>query len=261
MLQSDVCVAGTAKPRAAGGKSRRAGKEPKMTSMKEQTFGVEVEMVCSRKLAAQTVAAYFGTEAEYTGGAYKAWRVPDTEGRRWTLERDASIAAPDDDRCEFVTPICTWKDIETVQNLIRKLRENGARAHSSCGIHVHIGAGEHTPKTLRNLVNIVNAHEDLLTQSLQISPERRTQWCKEVDQSFLERLNRQKPRTSEALARLWYNDTDWRFHTQYHYDGSRYHLLNLHAYWTKGTVEFRAFNATMHAGEIKAYIQLCMAIS
>ena len=29
----------------------------------------------------------------------------------------------------------------------------------------------------------------------------------------------------------------------------------------KGTIEFRAFNSTLHAGEIKAYIQLCMAIS
>ncbi|MPM76018.1 hypothetical protein SDC9_123013 [bioreactor metagenome] len=29
----------------------------------------------------------------------------------------------------------------------------------------------------------------------------------------------------------------------------------------KGTVEFRLFNGTTHAGKIKAYIQLCMAIS
>ena len=29
----------------------------------------------------------------------------------------------------------------------------------------------------------------------------------------------------------------------------------------KGTVEFRLFNGTTHAGKIKAYIQLCLAIS
>ena len=40
-----------------------------------------------------------------------------------------------------------------------------------------------------------------------------------------------------------------------------HHLLNLHAVWQKGTIEFRAFNSTLHAGEIKAYIQLCMAVS
>ena len=29
----------------------------------------------------------------------------------------------------------------------------------------------------------------------------------------------------------------------------------------KGTIEFRLFNSTTHAGKIKAYIQLCLAIS
>ena len=49
------------------------------------------------------------------------------------------------------------------------------------------------------------------------------------------------------------------------YDHSRYHLLNLHATFSTErpahTIEFRAFNGTLHAGEIKAYIQLCLAIS
>ena len=110
-------------------------------------------------------------------------------------------------------------------------------------------------------MNIVNAHEDLLTQSLAISSERRSRWCAPVDQRFLERLNRAKPQTSEAFARLWYNDTDWEYHAHQHYDQSRYHLLNLHAVWQKGTIEFRAFNSTLHAGEIKSYVQLCAAIS
>lgn len=45
-----------------------------------------------------------------------------------------------------------------------------------------------------------------------------------------------------------------------HYNQSRYHGLNLHATFTKGTVEFRLFNSTTHAGEIKAYIQFCLAV-
>ena len=31
--------------------------------------------------------------------------------------------------------------------------------------------------------------------------------------------------------------------------------------FNKGTIEFRLFNSTLHAGEIKSYIQLCLAIS
>lgn len=47
-------------------------------------------------------------------------------------------------------------------------------------------------------------------------------------------------------------------------------MLNLHATFTKGTVEFRLFqfdNPTvyrkggLHAGQLKSYIQLCLALS
>ena len=38
-------------------------------------------------------------------------------------------------------------------------------------------------------------------------------------------------------------------------------MINLHAFFTKGTVEFRLFNGTTHAGKIKAYVQFCLAMS
>jgi len=230
--------------------------------MKNQTFGIEVEMTgISRANAAKVIAAHFGTRVEHTGGTYDTREVADAQGRKWKVVSDASIAGPADERTEFVSPICRWEDIETVQELVRKLRKAGAQPHPSCGIHVHIGRGAHTAKTLRNLVNTVNAKEDLLTQALQISPERRDQWCRTVDAHFLNRLNRAKPQTDEAFAQLWYGDRNWQAHARQHYDPSRYRLLNLHAVFQKGTIEFRAFNSTLHAGEIKAYIQLCLAVS
>ena len=235
-----------------------------MNSMKEQTFGVELEMNrILRTKAAQVIAEHFGTTASAPEhGCYKTQTIRMPDGRVWKVMRDSSIPGPDDEKTEVVSPICTWADIETVQELVRKLRKAGAKADpANCGIHVHIGLGEHTPKTLRNLVNMVNAKEDLLTQALAINPDRRYHWCAPVDQRFLERLNREKPKTMEALARLWYSDRDWEYHAHQHYDPSRYRLLNLHAVWQKGTIEFRAFNSTLHAGEVKSYIQLCMAIS
>ena len=235
-----------------------------MNSMKEQTFGVELEMNGIRRTkAAQVIAEHFGTTASAPGyGCYATQTIKMPDGRVWKVMRDSSIPGPEDEKTEVVSPICRWDDIETVQELVRKLRKAGAKADPAhCGIHVHIGLGEHTPKTLRNLVNMVNAKEDLLTQALAIDPERRSQWCCPVDQRFLERLNREKPTSMEALAQLWYNDRDWEYHAHQHYDPSRYRLLNLHAVWQKGTIEFRAFNSTLHAGEVKSYIQLCMAIS
>ena len=230
--------------------------------MKTQTFGIEVEMnSITRERAAQVLADHFGTRVRHTGDTYDTRLVPDGQGRDWKIVSDNSIEGPQPERTEMVSPICRWEDIETVQELVRKLRAAGAKAHTSCGVHVHIGRGQHTPRTLRNLVNLVNAKEDLLTQALGISPERRARWCLPVEPDFLARLNRAKPTTDAAFARLWYDTPYWEGHAAQHYDTSRYHLLNLHSVFQKGTIEFRAFNGTLHAGEIKSFIQLAMAIS
>ena len=61
------------------------------------------------------------------------------------------------------------------------------------------------------------------------------------------------------FADIWYIQAP--FGRDEHYNNSRYHGLNLHATFTKGTVEFRLFNGTLHAGEIKAYIQFCLAVA
>ena len=237
--------------------------------MKNQTFGIEIETTAlGRRGAAEAIAAHFGTRAQYVGHHLDDWKVPMPDGRVWTVERDGSVTEPD---AEVVSPVCTWDDIPMVQEVVRKLRKAGAKVDASCGIHIHVGLGEHTPQSLRRLVNIVNAKEDLLTLALGISPERRDRWCRPVNREFLRDINRVKPTTMAQLADLWYADCNGHdghgtaFHAGMHYDHSRYHLLNLHATFSTErpahTIEFRAFNGTLHAGEIKAYIQLCLAIS
>ena len=117
-------------------------------------------------------------------------------------------------------------DIEMVQEVVRAIREAGARTDSSCGIHVHVGFGQHTPASLRRLVNIVNAKEDLLTMALGISQHRREEWCRPVDQRFLEALNRAKPDTLGSFAAIWYRHNSeagyyWEMLARHHYDHSR----------------------------------------
>ena len=67
-----------------------------------------------------------------------------------------------------------------------------------------------------------------------------------------------RPKSMSEFETLWYNGASGR---NTHYHSSRYHALNLHSVFSKGTIEFRMFNSTLHAGEVKSYIQLCLAIS
>lgn len=159
-------------------------------------------------------------------------------------------------KTELVSPICTYEDIPTIHELVRQLRHKGAFSNSSCGIHVHVEAAAFNARTLRNLVNIFYSKEDLLFQALQVN-ESRWGCCKPTDERFLRELNRKRPQTMQAFQKIWYGGQDGSLE---HYHASRYHALNLHSVFSKGTVEFRLFNSTVeHAGKIKADIQLCLA--
>ena len=244
--------------------------------MKKQTIGVEVEMnSITRQKAARVAAEFFGTgRYEYTAGrnGYETWSAWDEQGREWKMQKDVSIAGPDSQKCELVTPILTYGDIETLQELIRRLRKAGAKSDYTrgCGVHIHIGAKGHTPHTLRNLANIMAGHEKLLADALNLDSWRMSRYCKTVDPRFLKELNKKKPKTMAALADIWYTSQGEGYGRGQHYNGSRYHMLNLHATFTKGTVEFRLFQFDapsdgklngLHAGQLKSYIQLCLALS
>jgi len=244
--------------------------------MKKQTIGVEVEMNnIERSRAAKVAAEFFGTgrfEDTARRNGYCTWSAWDAQGREWKFQRDVSIDGPDSQKCELVTPILTYADMETLQELIRRLRRAGAKSDSTrgCGVHIHIGAKGHTPQTLRNLANIMASHESLLAEALDLDHYRMRRYCRTVDPRFLEQLNRRKPTTMADLADIWYSSQGANYGRSQHYNGSRYHMLNLHATFTKGTVEFRLFQFDapangrrngLHAGQLKSYIQLCLALS
>ena len=217
-------------------------------NMKAQTIGVEVEMNnITRWQAAKVAAKFFGTgryEDTHCRNGYAAWSAWDNTGREWKFTRDVSISGPDDEKCEMVTPILTYSDIETLQGLIRELRHAGAKSDPTrgCGVHIHIGANGHTAQTLRNLANIMASHEDLLVEALNIDHERIDSYCRTVDRRFLDLVNRRKPTTLAQLANTWYNSQGCDYGRDQHYNRSRYHMLNLHATFTKGTIEFRLSN-------------------
>ena len=245
-------------------------------NLKNQTIGVEIEMnSITREKAAQIAADFFGTgrsQNTASRNGYSTWSAWDGDGREWKFQKDVSIAGPDSEKCELVTPILHYEDIETLQELVRQLRHAGAKSDASrgCGVHIHIGANGHTAQTLRNLANIMASHESLIAEALDLDHRRMSRYCRTVDPRFLEQINKKKPTTMTQLADIWYTSHGANYGRDQHYNDSRYHMLNYHATFTKGTVEFRLFQfdaptadrrGGLHAGQLKSYIQLCLALS
>lgn len=242
--------------------------------IKEQNFGVEIEMTgVTREEAAKIIAEYYSGRAYYAGTYYKTWAATDRKGRIWKAMSDASIntekkingrrvSASHDYSCEVVTPILQYDDIEDLQNIVRALVASGAITNRSCGIHVHVDGKNHTPESLTRLINFFTGRQDLFYEALEIGGRADT-WCHKISPNLLKAMKASN-KTKAAMESVWYsraNDGYTGGIDHHHYNTTRYHGINLHAFFTKGTIEFRLFNGTLHAGKIKAYIQFCLAMS
>jgi len=235
-------------------------------------FGIEIEFTgITREHAARIAAEYLNGRITNTYDSYDTKKVTAPDGRVWKFVSDSSvtaqkkvggrkISAGNEYRVELVSPILTYReDIETLQELIRRLRKAGGFAPDTAGIHIHLDGANHTPKSLRNFINIIASKNDLFYKALQIKPER-MRFCKKMDSFLVERMNDSKPKTFDAIKKIWYEG--YNEDSNRHYHSSRYHFCNLHSFFGgNNTVELRGFNGTLHAGKIRAYIILALALN
>ena len=249
-----------------------------MVGLKEQCFGVEIEMTgITREQAARALAEYFGTEAQYRGGTYDTWVAKDVRRQIWKLMSDSSILSErkTDDGYEFVideseersywvemvTPKLTYDQLPVLQECMRRVQRAGAKVNGSCGIHVHVDGANHNRQSLKNLICIMFSKEDILFKALQVNETRAKKWCKKVREPMLREaraLSSDETADLTELERIWYEGNDG--HGE-HYNRTRYHALNLHSMFYRGTVEFRCFNSTLDPGLAAAYVNLCLAMS
>lgn len=225
----------------------------------------------TRRQVARVVADMFGTVPEYTGSYYEVWQARDQEGKIWKFTYDGSITpevrrnrrscqASSEYSTEMVSPKLEYSEMEKLQEVVRCLRRNGGRVNSSCGMHVHVDASNHTAKSIKNALTIMYSKEDILFQALKVQTSREFHYCQKMRPAVLEEIRRM-PNSNismEKLKRAWYEGRDG---SQQHYDRTRYYALNVHAVFSKGTLEWRCFESTLHAGKVRANITLALAIS
>ena len=254
-----------------------------MIEMKDQCFGVEIEMTgVTREEAARALGDYFGTKPRYHGRTYDSWIVKDPAGKDWKLMSDASIHPEcqiaggylpldiDSDtgrpyKVEMVTPKLTYIELSRLQECMRRVTQIGAKVNDSCGLHVHVDASNHNRQSLKNLIGIMYSKEDLLFKALQVNEARALRWCQKVREPMLKRartLSADETPDLTLLENIWYEGfEDGDSSRRDHYNGSRYYALNLHSVFYRGTVEWRCFNSTLDPGQAAAYVNLCLAMS
>lgn len=224
----------------------------------------------TRQKAAKAVAALFETTASHSSESrtYDPWEVEDPAGKKWRFVYDGRIRGiqgngePTSSRLykvEMNSPVLEYSEMEKLQQVVRALRRAGAVVNSSCGMHVHVDAANHTPQSLKNALTIMYAKEDILFKALKVNENRVQRWCQKVREPMLEKIRKMPTNlTMEQLKQQWYGGTD---ESRMHYSWTRYYALNLHSVFYRGTLEWRCFESTLHAGKVRANITLALAIS
>lgn len=232
-----------------------------MVTLESLKFGIEIEVGSqTRETVARAVQSVVGGTIRHVGGPpYDPWCVTAPDGRDWRVVADSSLSAYEPDkRAEVVSPILTWTDLSTVQDIVRALRRAKCAVNGQAGLHVHVGSELFTGKTLAILAKQVYANEELIFHAFAVSEERKARYTKPLDPAFIQRLQRRKPVTREAFFQCWYNARQYQ-PTRYHQ--SRYTLINFNSTALRDTIEFRSYTPEgLHAGKIKAAIVFSLAL-
>lgn len=225
-------------------------------AIKTLTFGTELEYTgITRKDGAKAIHSVVGGTIRYTGGGYDTWSVFAADGREWKAMRDDSLGL--NGGCEVVTPVLRYEDMETLQEVVRALRRAGAKTPACTSQHVHVGVDHLSAEQIANIAKIFYKQEELIIKSVGTLEKRLQHYTKKTDADFIKKIQSKKPTCKDDLNRAWFGAYN---PNPQHYDSHRYRDLNLNNVWRTGTLEFRLFNGTTHAGEVKSHIQLALAI-
>lgn len=227
--------------------------------LQELRFGIELECVKrQRGTVARAIQSVVGGEVTHVGGTYDAWEARDSRNRVWRVVSDASLSnVPANQRAEVVSPVLRYEDITELQDVVRAVRKCGAQVNEKCGLHLHVGTEAFDGKALVNLAKTFYKYEPLIIAALGVSEQRLSHYTKPLNSGFIARLEKLRTKSKDEVNRAWYG------HLNNHptrYCSSRYQTLNMNSVWYRGTVEFRMFEATLHAGKVKAAIQFVLAL-
>lgn len=230
--------------------------------LREFRFGIEIECFGrERGQVARALQEVVGGTVAHIGTpiCYDPWRVMDSQDREWKVVADSSIRAEKMVQAEIVSPILTYADIPQLQEVVRAVKKSGCKVNNSTGIHIHVERAPFKPSAMANLMKIFFKQENLIFEALKVHPHRINNYCQRTRRSLIFDIQQDKPRSYDALANIWYqgavHDRGIKAHP------SRYQALNFHAAFNAQTIEFRCFNSTLHAGEVKAYIQFVLAMA
>lgn len=199
------------------------------------TIGVEIECYGIDRERVRAAIEARGLKACVTG--YNHNDSKDT----YKLGSDGSISGAGG--CEVVSPVL--RKLDSLETVCEVINEAGAQVNRSCGLHVHFGAKDFTDEQWRRIILNYAAIEGLIDGFM---PESR----RADNNSFCHTMRY----AARSLRECWqiagglYTIRDFMSHI-----GSRYYKVNVMAFNTHKTIEFRQHSGTTDFEKIRAWVE------
>lgn len=197
------------------------------------TIGVEIECYNINKDLIIAALQRRGIKAIATGYNHRDSK------EHYKLGHDGSIAG--NDTCEVVSPIL--KNLSSLKEVCEVINEAGAKVNRSCGLHVHFGAAKFTLgqwlRVCKNYANIEGIIDSFMAPSRRANSNT---YCG----SIIRNVEDLKYAESRGLINSL-QDIQSIF-------GTRYKKLNVVAYNTHKTIEFRQHQGTTDFEKISNWV-------
>ncbi len=244
-------------------------KYPMLQYFTDRPFGVEIEtfgLKYSISVGDQEVIPPYKIMNRLADGTplpkvFQNWSIAldgsspaDTPYQTWSFVLDDTIKGAGGN--ELVSPILSGLGglVEVFRVLLVLQQFPEILVNESCGFHVHHGVNreEFGNRELFQLMRIISIFEGYIYHLL---PEERrhADTCRPLEVDLYDWYRREG--SAERIPRvqnLWYspeNRDDPQKPRDRKYHPTRYHGLNLHSYWYRGTIEFRYFPSVIEQPE------------
>lgn len=204
-------------------------------------YGIEIECMLPRTMTRQALALAI------TNAGVNCYDAGYSHSRSasWKIVSDGSLSGGNG--MELVSPPMLGEaGLQQIQKVCAVLNEKGATVNRSCGLHVHVDAGNLTAPAMRKLAAIYIENENIIDSLMPMSRRNSNNtFCGSLRGTNMATLA--QARNANDIA-----------HAIAH--GNRYVKLNFSAFLRHGTVEFRHHSGTVDADKISKWLVACLRL-
>lgn len=209
-----------------------------------RTFGVEIETV--GKTVSEVAEILRCAGIRVIQGGYST-RPP---AGTWVVKGDGSLSSDTgsrDETAEVVSPVLAGSaGLAEARRVCDALQAAGIYANQTCGLHVHVGAGDLSLATLANVVaRYIRFQGDILAMLPRGRRDSRYAYPMRGDYPYTSRLTR------AGVSREWIARDAGAW--------DRYYAVNLASLARHGTIEFRQHSGSVNGETITRWVAFVIA--